>query len=140
MIQEVDNFARFYAALKRIPHEGDSEELKCSLVRSFTNERTDSLKEVTKEEYDAMCSTMEKIGKPKLRMMGTESKKYPLKQARSTCLHQMQLYGVNTADWNVINKFCLDKRIAGKVFRELGIDELNELTKKLRAMRAKKDK
>lgn len=138
MSQQIENFARFYAALKRIPNDGDAEELKKSLVASFTDDRTTSLKEVTKAEYEAMCSSMEKIGS-NAHAPGTrvQNKSDPRKKARSTCLHQMQLYGVNTADWKVVNKFCSDKRIAGKEFRELSIEELEDLTKKLRAMRAK---
>lgn len=53
-------------------------------------------------------------------------------------LHQMQLWGVNTADWKAVDRFCEDKRIAGKAFRFLDSEELAALNTKLRAMNRKK--
>ena len=47
------------------------------------------------------------------------------------------MIGVNTADWDAVNRYCYDVRIAGKPFGWLKIDELEELLKKLRAIRAK---
>ena len=50
----------------------------------------------------------------------------------------MQLWGVNTADWEAVDRFCEDKRIAGKAFRFLDSVELSDLNTKLRAMNRKK--
>ena len=47
---------------------------------------------------------------------------------------------MNTADWKAVDAFCKDKRIAGKVFRELDTEELNALNAKIRAMRRKREK
>ena len=63
-----------------------------------------------------------------------------MKQKRSAVLHQMQLYGVDTSDWNKVDAFCLNPRIAGKVFRQLDGEELDTLLVKMRAIRSKKDK
>lgn len=52
---------------------------------------------------------------------------------------KMQLWGVNTADWKAVDRFCEDKRIAGKAFRFLDSEELATLNTKLRAMNRKKD-
>ena len=60
-----------------------------------------------------------------------------LRQMRSKVLHQMQLIGVDTADWNAVNAYCYNPRIAGKPFGWLKLEELEELLKKLRAIRAK---
>lgn len=57
-----------------------------------------------------------------------------LRKARSGALHQMQLYGIDTADWTRVNAFCRDPRIAGKEFRELDTEELNALNTKMRAI------
>ncbi len=57
-----------------------------------------------------------------------------LRKARSGVLHQMQLYGIDTADWTRVNAFCRDPRIAGKEFRELDVEELNALNTKMRAI------
>lgn len=61
-----------------------------------------------------------------------------LRRIRSSVLHQMQLLGINTADWSRVDAYCMDKRIAGKRFRDLDEEELGALLKKLRAIRRKK--
>ena len=60
-----------------------------------------------------------------------------LKSKRSAVLHQMQLSGVDTADWKKVDAYCLDKRIAGKRFARLDREELEALLKKIRAIRRK---
>lgn len=133
MTQEVTNFSRFYAAFNRLAYSGPRDELKRSLVMQYTLGRTDSLREITRKEYEALCSELEKQVPAKPRdVMARE-----LKRKRSEVLHQMQLYGVDTSDWNIVDRFCLDKRIAGKRFRYIEYEELEALYKKLRAMRAK---
>ena len=62
-----------------------------------------------------------------------------LRKRRSDVLHQMQLLGIDTADWKKVDAFCHDKRIAGKCFRHLDDEELGLLLKKLRAIRRKKE-
>jgi len=133
------NYARFYGLLKLMPGM-DKDELKATLVGQFTNGRTESLREMTLGEYKAMCDAMNDTieggdSQPQLTAIRAE-----LKRRRSAALHQIQLYGVDTADWERVNAFCLDKRIMGKMFAELGCEELETLTTKVRAMIRKKDK
>ena len=52
-------------------------------------------------------------------------------------LHQMQLLGVDTADWDKVDSYCLDKRIAGKAFRDIDGDGVDALINKLHAIRRK---
>ena len=127
MAQEVTNFVRFYAAFKLLPCSGDREELKRSLVRQYTWDRTDSLREMTKREYDACCDSLE-------RMVNYQP---DLKKRRSIVLLLMQELGIDTTDWARINAFCEDKRIAGKPFGRLSTDELIDLATKLRGIKAK---
>lgn len=61
-----------------------------------------------------------------------------LRKKRSSVLHQMQLLGINTADWSRVDAYCLNRRIAGKRFRELDNEELDKLLKKLYAIRRKR--
>ena len=49
----------------------------------------------------------------------------------------MQKLGINTSDWDCVDAFCLDPRIAGKLFRKISINELEELAVKLRAIKRK---
>jgi hypothetical protein len=127
--QQVTNFARFYTLLKQMPGQIDSEELKAILVRNVTNGRTESLKEMTYQEYGRCCRVMEEVigMKPQF-----ESEMNQLRHQRSIVLRLMQKIGVDTTDWTAINSYCLSKKIAGKEFRDLSCDELAELSVKLR--------
>ena len=120
----VGNYARFYTLLKKMP--GADKE---TLVYQFTQNRTVHLHQMLDKEYDAMCRQMEDItGYDERRR-----KQYDiLRKARSGVLHQLQIYGIDTTDWNRVDAFCKDPRIAGKRFKELGVDELNGLNTKLR--------
>ncbi|MBD5346501.1 MAG: hypothetical protein HDR92_05160 [Bacteroides sp.] len=69
--------------------------------------------------------------------MENDAARQELRKKRSAVLHQMQLLGVDTADWSRVDTFCQDRRIAGKRFCQLDTDELDVLLKKLRAIRRK---
>lgn len=58
-----------------------------------------------------------------------------LRRKRSEVLKLMQQLGVDTTDWDRVNAFCTDARIAGKLFRKISVDELEELAVKLRAIK-----
>ena len=62
------------------------------------------------------------------------------KKWRRSALHQLQLYGVDTTDWNKVNEFCKQPRIADKAFRDLDCEELEALTKKMRVIIRKRNK
>ena len=126
-MQEVTNFARFYSILKRVPKIGDNEYLKKEMVSVATGGRTESLKEITRKEYDDLCNLLEKRF-PEKRNIYVEQRR----KKRSSCLKLMQKIGVDTTDWTTINNFCKSPKIAGKVFAELDIEELQQLSIKLR--------
>lgn len=119
------SYARFYAIARRL--EGYHEEMKEHLVWQYTDHRTTSLHEMTEREYNAMCEALER----------KSSLQEELRKARSKVLHQMQLIGVDTANWEAVNAYCQDSRIAGKPFAWLKICELEALLRRLRAIRAK---
>lgn len=135
MKQQIDNFSRFYSLLKKIPYEGDKEDLKCDLVSQGTNGRTSSLKEVTRKEYDSICDTMEKLCPNN----GREKFEARRRKSRSVCLKLLQKIGVDTTDWNAINDYCKSPKIAGVPFRELDIEALDKLSIKLRVILKKKE-
>lgn len=120
----MENYARFYASFNELPYSGDRDEFKKDIVAQFTCNRTTSLKEMTKEEYNACCNALEK-------MSGRKDK---IKKERSSCLKLMQKLGVNTSDWPTVDNFCMNPRIAGKRFSHIGLEELIALQKKLRAI------
>lgn len=123
---KVQNYHRFYASFNRLPGI-DREDMKETLVSSFTDGRTTSLKEMTNKEYDALCSSLEE----------RTGWKEQLRKKRSLCLKLMQKAGIDTTDWTRINGFCQNPRIAGKAFAHLGLQDLDALQVKLRAIMQK---
>ena len=123
------NYARFYTLLKKMP--GADKE---TLVEQYTNGRTTSLRETTRQEYDRMCRDMEReTGYDEF----VEGIRRQLRRKRSEVLKLMQQLGIDTTDWNRVDAFCKDVRIAGKAFRHISIDELEALAVKLRTIARK---
>ena len=116
------NYAAFYALLKSMP--GASKE---DLVLQWTNGRTASLKEMSEREYTLMIRQLRQ------QVENLEEKK----KARSAVLKQLQLYGIDTTDWDAVDRFCCTPRIAGKPFRYLTISELKALRVKMLSIRNK---
>ena len=125
------NYARFYTLLKKMP--GADKE---TLVEQYTNGRTTHLRETTQQEYNKMCRDMEQVAGYDEFVEGIQKQ---LRRKRSVCLKLMQQLGIDTTDWNRVNAFCEDARIAGKAFRHISIDELEELAVKLRTIKRKKE-
>ena len=125
------NYARFYTLLKKMP--GADKE---TLVEQYTNGRTTHLHETTQQEYNTMCNDMQRVVGYDEFMEGIRRQ---LRRKRSICLKLMQQLAIDTTDWDRVNAFCQDARIAGKLFRHISIDELEELAVKLRAIKRKKE-
>lgn len=133
-LNKPENYAAFYSLLNRLP-TSDRDALKESIVSQYTEGRTTSLRDMTLKEYSAAVSAMQKLVPPTYQ----EQLRKILRQKRSAVLHQMQLLGIDTADWDRVNAFCRDSRIAGKEFRELDCEALDTLQVKLRAIRRKRE-
>ena len=116
------NYAAFFALLKSMP--GASKE---DLILQWTNGRTASLKEMSEREYTLMIRQLRQ------QVENLEEKK----KARSAVLKQFQLYGIDTTDWDAVDRFCANPRIAGKAFRYLTIAELKTLRVKMLSIRNK---
>ena len=127
MKQEVTNFARFYQAFKQLKEVGDREEMKRLLVLQETGGRTESLRELTRREYDHLCYDVET-------MTGQRDR---LRAQRSVCLKLMQQMGIDTSEWMRVNDFCRNPRIAGCDFARIRYQELLTLERKLRAIKRK---
>ena len=133
-LDKPDNYAAFYGLLNRLP-TSDRDALKESIVSQYTDGRTTSLRDMTLKEYSAAVAGMRKLVPPTYR----EELRKILRQKRSAVLHQLQLLGVDTANWDRVNAYCRDRRIAGMEFRELDCEGLDTLLVKLRAIRRKKE-
>ena len=127
MARQVSNFGRFYTAIRALDHIGDRNEMKKSIVWQYTNGRTDSLREMTQEEYNRCCEGLER----------KTGQKEELRSERSATLKLMQKMGVDTTDWNRVNRLCCDTRIIGKEFYHITADEHRELRRKLRSIERK---
>lgn len=117
------NYRRFYGLLKQLDFP-DKEDMKESLVWSYTDGRTTHLGEMTCKEYEEMCRSLEE-------RTGWRAQ---LRKKRSLCLKLMQQAGVDTTDWHRVDSFCENARISGKRFSHLGMSDLDSLQVKLRAI------
>lgn len=117
-----NSYATFYALLGTMP--GASKE---ELVLQWTGGRTESLREMTDDEYNAMIRDLRR----QVECLDDKRK------ARSAVLKQFQLYGIDTTDWDAVDRFCCNARIAGKPFRYLTIPELKALRVKMLSIRNK---
>lgn len=125
------NYSRFYASFNQLPYDGDRDELKQSLVVSHTNGRTDSLREMTASEYRQLCENIER------KVLGSVEaiwERDELRRKRCIALRLIQSYGVESSIWTEVDRFCLQPRIAGKKFMDMTIEELEALTRKMRAI------
>lgn len=127
MTQQITNFGRFFTAIRALNNIGDRDEVKKSIVWQYTNGRTDSLREMSRAEYNKCCEDLEiKVGL-----------KEELRKERSATLKFMQKMGVDTTDWNRVNLLCRDARIIGKDFYYITAEEHRELRRKLRSIERK---
>lgn len=127
MEQQVTNFRRFYAAIKALDFVADRDDVKKNLVHQYTNGRTDSLREMTRAEYDRCCEDLER----------KTSQQDELRKERSKTLKLMQQMGVDTTDWGRVNLLCRDARIIGKDFYNITTEEHRELRRKLKSIERK---
>lgn len=123
------NYARLYCLLKEVMPGIEAKEAKSILASQVSDGRTESLRELTDVEFDIALVYLTK----KLEESSAEVKK-----ARSRALHQIQKYGIDTTDWDAVNQFTRQPRIMGKDFYYLDVEELENLTKKMRAINTKR--
>lgn len=127
MTKATRSYRRFYAALNAIVASGERDEMKKMLVRQYTGGRTESLREMSDDEYARCCRALEERGRDGER----------LRRERSATLKLMQQMGVDTTDWGRVNLLCRHPRIAGKDFYTIDEAGHRELRRKLRAISGK---
>ncbi|KAA6343113.1 hypothetical protein EZS27_009179 [termite gut metagenome] len=122
---EKRSYALFYALLKNL--KGYEKE---DAVYDFTDGRTTHLSELSDKEYRELCNNLQG-------MINTNADR---KRAGSRVLNLLTEMGFKTSvkeQWIEIDRFLLDKRIAGKRYRDLSTGELKALLPKLRSMKDK---
>lgn len=107
------------------------------LAMEVSGGRTTSLRELSEGELEDLRQGLRQAtgSTPTPTRKGSPSRR----RARSRVLHLLEDYGVDTRDWDAINAFCRDKRIAGKDFGRLTEEELGALARKLHAIIRKQE-
>ena len=116
------SYKQFYALLRQNPRID-----KDDMVLRFTDGRTSKLTEMKDAEYEEMIRTLWRETSPSAVQERSE-----LRRWRSSALLRLGRLGINTIDnWDGINAFVSSPRIAGKLFYDLSVVELQELVRKL---------
>ena len=113
---------------------GFDEEMKRHVLLELTDGRTDSTAGLTEREATYLCGFLNGSGGGR-----EDFGERMLRRRRSGALRRMQQYGIDTTDWDRVNAFCLDRRIAGKPFFRLDGEELQGLIRKMEILIKKKE-
>lgn len=124
-MESKNDYKRFWALLREMPGAEKEE-----IVLQFTCGRTTHLHLMTADEYRRMLGMMDGIVAGERRAL--------LRKWRSVCLKLMQEIGVVTADWDRVNAFTQNARIAGRAFGEIPAEGLKALAVKLRMIKRKR--
>ena len=110
--------------------QGIDDEQKRNILLSLTDGRANTTKELPYSE--AMYLTGYLNGQNNNREITVGERE--IKKQRSAVLKRLQWIGVDTTDWGAVNAYCLSPRISGKKFRELDVEELIHLIRKLESI------
>ena len=103
------------------------EDTRRILIYELTDGRTSSTAGLTYAEAQYLAGYITGAA-------GTTLDDKALKRQRSAVLLRLQKIGIDTTDWNRVNAFLEDIRIAGKPFYKLDYEELTGLIPKLEAI------
>jgi hypothetical protein len=94
-----------------------------------------STKDLTEYQLDELIVTLQDLEKSKRKPETEETKAW-----RHKVLRVIAQCGINTQDWNEVNAFVCQPRIAGKHLYKCTIDELKTLHRKLHNVAKEKEK
>lgn len=94
----------------------------------------ESSKDLTAEQLAELCETLAN------QVANKNKPPEPLRKARSVVLGLLQDLGVTArnGNWDSVNRYLSQPRIAGKVLYDMSVEELKECAKKLRVILKKK--
>jgi hypothetical protein len=127
--------ARFYVLLRQIPQANKEE-----FVWQYSHLKTTSLSEFyesSPDEYRKMINDMQKLVNEMDGYKPNDAKTAELKKLRSAILYRLQKHGIDTTDWNRVNAFMRQPRIAGKTLGEMSAEEMRALIPKMQSILAK---
>lgn len=114
----------FFSLIKQLP-EANKEEI----VLAFSEGKTKSL-----TEFKALSNTGYNLMIRELQKRVRLEQEQETKRLRSAILTRLQKYGVDTTDWNVVNRFLEQPKIAGKRLYNMTHEEMHELIPKLESI------
>jgi hypothetical protein len=92
-----------------------------------------SSKDLNTDELSALCATLEAKIKTSSKAIADAPKS--LRKKRSMCLEVLREMRIwDGKNWNAVNDYVVQKRVAGKLLFECTEDELTELYKKLKVI------
>lgn len=97
-------------------------------------EGVESVTELSEKQLDSLIEWAGEILNQK-----QEDASKEIRSWRHKCLRMMRECGIETQDWNNVNAFLLDKRVAGKHLYKMSIDELKKLHRKLHNIATNKE-
>jgi hypothetical protein len=121
---------KFFSLLSQM--QGASKE---DVVWQYSGMLTTSLREFFAkhpEDYKRMIADLQ------VKVYSKTSNQAEIKRLRSAILHRIQRHGVDTTQWQNINSFLQQPRIAGKMLFEMSVAEMKALIPKLESI-LKKD-
>lgn len=119
---------RFYVLLKQLPYQS-----KQDLVWNYSNMLTDSLSEFYEKDpsgYRRMISDMQSMVN-NMEVPNEKGNDRTIKKLRSGILYRLQKHGVDTTDWDKVNRFMENPRIAGKRLYQMTEDEMRAFIPKM---------
>ena len=117
---------------------GLNEEERRAMIYELTDGRTNSTKELTYAEGQYLSGFLNGAAQM-ADSVGKQLQEKAMKRMRSAVLKRLQQVGIDTTDWDRVNAFLCDKRIAGKPLYALDYEELQGLIPKLESIKRKKD-
>ncbi len=133
--------ARFYAVFARMVG-ADKEDI----IWDYSNKLTTSLnefKEKNPSAYTAMLIDLEQkfpaakqAAKPSSKA-GKQAVSDETRKLRSGILKRLQKHGIDTTDWNCVNRFLENPKIAGKRMYNMTDDEMKSFIRKMESILAK---
>ena len=129
--------SRFFGILSKMPG-ANKEDIVWQYSHCLTNSLSEFL-EKNPKGYWAMINDLERRGVLHTPNTSNATNSTLVKSKRSAILHRLQMHGVDTTDWNKVNAFLEQPKIAGKRLYDMTIDEMQSLIPKLESI-LRKDK
>lgn len=115
---------------------GLDEETRRAMIRELTDGRTDSTRDLTYSEAQYLAGYINGAAKENRDLSIGER---AIKRQRSGVLKRLQLLGVDTTDWDSVNNYLCDSRIAGQPLYKMDSDALQMVTRKLEQILKKQE-